>query len=348
VVALIRDAFGYYQVHIYLFDPESRRLVLRASSGRVGPAVQELEIGASSLNSEAARSGSAVLVNDVSADPRFLADESLPDTHSELVVPLSVSGRVIGTMDVQSAVVDGFAQDDVLVIQSLGDQVAVAIENARLVGRSRELAVVQERNRMARELHDSMTQLLYSLVLFAGASRKALQASRLERAERNLIRVEQSAQQALREMRLLVFELRPHSLDGERLAGALRQRLYAVENRLGINTQLSVQGELDLPAATEEGLYRIAQEALTNALKHASASSVRVEVSAVEGAVNLEIIDDGRGFDPAAIGELGGLGLVSMRERADELGGTLTIVSAPGEGTRVKVTVKRERVQTDG
>jgi nitrate/nitrite-specific signal transduction histidine kinase len=348
VVALIRDAFGYYQVHIYLLDAEGQRLLLRASSGRAGPAVQGLDVSASSLNSEAARSGRAVLVDDVSADPRFLADESLPDTRSELVVPLSVSGRVIGTMDVQCAAVDGFAQDDVLVIQSLGDQVAVAIENARLVGRSRELAVVQERNRMARELHDSMTQLLYSLVLFAGASRKALQAERFERAERNLIRVEQSAQQALKEMRLLVFELRPHSLDEEGLAGALRQRLEAVENRVGITTQLSVQGELDLPAATEAGLYRIAQEALTNALKHAFASSVSVQVSAGEEGVELEVIDDGRGFDPAGIAELGGLGLVTMRERAEELGGTLTIVSAPGEGTRVTVTIIRERVQTDG
>jgi nitrate/nitrite-specific signal transduction histidine kinase len=347
VVALIRDAFGYYQLHIYLLDGEGQRLLLRASSGQVGPAVQELDISASSLNSEAARSGRAVLVDDVSADPRFLADESLPDTRSELVVPLSVSGRVIGTMDVQSAVVDGFAQDDVLVIQSLGDQVAVAIENARLVGRSRELAVVQERNRMARELHDSMTQSLYSLVLFAGAGRKALQANRLERAERNLIRVEQSAQQALKEMRLLVFELRPHSLDEEGLAGALRQRLDAVENRVGITTQLSVQGQLDLPAATEEGLYRIAQEALTNALKHAFASSVRVQVSAREESVDLEVIDDGRGFDPADSAELGGLGLVSMRERAEELGGALTIVSAPGQGTRVRVTVRRERIQAD-
>ena len=347
VVELIRDAFDYYQVHIYLVDRESQRLILRASSGEVGPAVQSLEIAGSSLNGEAAQSVRAVLVNDVEEHPRFLPDRSLPDTRSELVVPLSVSGRVIGTLDVQSAEVNAFAEDDVLVIQSLGDQIAVAIENARLVGRSRELAVVQERNRMARELHDSMTQLLYSLVLFAGAGRKAVQAERLERAERHLLRVEQSAQQALKEMRLLVFELRPHLLDEEGLAGALRQRLDAVENRVGIATQLSAEGDLDLPAAAEEGLYRIAQEALTNALKHAFASSVLVQVQAGEETVSLEVVDDGRGFHPAGAAELGGLGLVSMRERAEELGGTLTIVSSPGQGTRVKVTVERERMRGD-
>jgi signal transduction histidine kinase len=307
-----------------------------------------LSIARSSLNSEAIQSGEAVLVNNVAEDPRFLADESLPDTRSELVVPLSVSGRLIGTLDVQSTRVNAFAEDDVLVIQSLGDQIAVAIENARLVGRSRELAVMEERNRMARELHDSMTQLLYSLVLFAGAGRKAVQAERLDRAERHLIRVEGSAQQALKEMRLLVFELRPHTLDDEGLAGALRQRLDAVENRVGITTQLSVEGRLDLPAATEEGLYRIAQEALTNALRHAFASTVQVLVDGGPDAVTLEVIDDGCGFDPAGRDGLGGLGLVSMRERAEELGATLTINSAPGAGTRVKVTVGRERDENGG
>jgi nitrate/nitrite-specific signal transduction histidine kinase len=347
VVALIRDAFDYYQVHIYLMDPQGEQLALRASSSRPGPALQSLSIATHSLNSEAVQSGQAVLVNNVAEHPRFLADESLPETRSELVVPLSVSGRVIGTLDVQSTRVDAFAQDDVLVIQSLGDQIAVAIENARLVGRSRELAVMEERNRMARELHDSMTQLLYSLVLFVGAGRKAVQANRLERAERHLIRVEQSAQQALKEMRLLVFELRPHTLDDEGLAGALRQRLDAVENRVGITTQLTVEGQLGLPAATEEGLYRIAQEALTNALKHASASSVQVRVSAGPEGTCLEVVDDGCGFDPAGCAGQGGLGLVTMRERADELGATLTIVSAPGSGTRVRVTVPGERERAD-
>jgi signal transduction histidine kinase len=141
-------------------------------------------------------------------------------------------------------------------------------------------------------------------------------------------------------MRLLVFELRPHSLDEEGLAGALRQRLDAVENRVGVTTQLSVEGQLDLPAAVEEGLYRIAQEALTNALKHAFASSVLVQVRAEEQVVSLEVVDDGRGFDQDSAAEFGGLGLVTMRERAEELGGTLTITSIPGQGTRIKATVE--------
>ena len=342
VVELIGDAFGYYHVLIFLVDKETNWLALRASSGEKNLQFENLEIGGGSLNGEAAQRNEAVLVNDVEQHPHFLADGSLPDTRSELVVLLRVGGQVIGTLDVQSAEVNAFDPEDVLVIQSLGDQVAVAIENARLYDRSRELAVVQERNRLARELHDSMTQSLYSLVLFAGAGRKAVEAGRLERVKRHLIRVEQSAQQALKEMRLLVFELRPPTLEKEGLAGALRQRLDVVEDRVGVETHLLVEGTVELPAFLEEGLYRIAQEALNNALKHAAATSVTVRVRADEEWVTLEVADDGVGFDPDAVGEMGGIGLASMRERAEGLGGSLTIASASGQGTRVKVTVKRD------
>ncbi len=348
VAKLIKDAFDYYQVQIYLIDHDIQRLVLRANGGEADSAVHYLEINDSSLNGTVAVSGEAVLVNNVAEDTRFLVDDSLPDTHSELVVPLSVSDRMLGTLDVQSTDVNAFAEDDVLVIQSLGDQIAVAVENARLVRHSRELAVVHERNRMARELHDSMTQQLYSLILFSGACRKATQAVNLERAERHLVRVEQSAQQALKEMRLLVYELRPQALDEVGLVGALQQRLDAVENRVGITTQLLVEGELDLPTATEEGLYRIAQEALTNALKHAFASSILIKIKARKQTVSLEVVDDGCGFEPGDCAELGGLGLVIMRERAEELGGTLSIDSESGKETCVKVTIKRKRKRNDG
>lgn len=342
VVSLIQDAFDYYQVRIYMLEEESQKLVLRAHNGETKSFFHQLEINDGSLNGAAAVSREAVLVNNVTEDSRFLVDETVPDTNAELVVPLRLSDRVIGTLDIQSVEVNAFDQDDVLVIQSLGDQIAVAIENARLVRRSSELAVMEERNRMARELHDSMTQLLYSLVLFSGACRKATQAGNLSRADRHLDRVEKNAQQALREMRLLVYELRPHALDEVGLVGALQHRLDAVENRAGISTQLLVEGELDLPTETEVGLYRIAQEGLTNALKHASASSIRIEIRARDKIVNLEIVDDGCGYDPGSDVELGGLGLVSMRERAEALGGSLSIESASGVGTCVRVTLQNE------
>jgi len=148
------------------------------------------------------------------------------------------------------------------------------------------------------------------------------------------------SQQALKEMRLLVYELRPLVLRREGLAGALQQRLDAVEKRAGVDARLLVDGEVELPASVEEALYRIAQEALNNALKHAGASNVTVYVRGHNGNVELEVVDDGAGFGLSAASEDGGLGLTSMRERTETIGGELKVVSAPGEGTRVRVSLE--------
>jgi signal transduction histidine kinase len=141
-------------------------------------------------------------------------------------------------------------------------------------------------------------------------------------------------------MRLLVYQLRPLVLKREGLAGALQQRLDAVEKRAGVDARLLVGGTIELPTAAEEELYRIAQEALNNALKHAAPTSVTVRISAEERNVVLEVSDDGRGFDPGSISAEGGMGLVSMRERTEKLGGKLDVKSAPGEGTSVFVSLE--------
>jgi len=181
------------------------------------------------------------------------------------------------------------------------------------------------------------------VTLFAEAARRLARAGDLERTEEYLGRLGETAQQALKEMRLLVYELRPSRLEEEGLVGALRERLSTVEQRAGVEAHLLAEGmeEIELPRAVEEGLYRIAQEALNNALKHAKASSVTVRIHRKEpDVVELEVADDGRGFDPEAVGDKGGMGLASMRERAERLGGTFQIISAPGEGTKVKVRVQ--------
>jgi nitrate/nitrite-specific signal transduction histidine kinase len=341
VTALIRDAFGYYYIQIFMIDRESGALVGRASSGPQGPQRHRLPLDGNSLNARAAEASEAVLVNDVSQDPRFLADEQLPETRSELVIPLRAGDEVIGTLDLQRAEKDGFTPEEALVLQSLGDQIAVAIENARLYDRSRALAVVEERNRLARELHDSVTQSLYGLVVFAGAGQEVIEAGDGKRARDHLARIEDAAQKALKEMRLLLYELRPPMLEEEGLVGALQQRLNAVEGRTGLHVRLLVDGEIDLPAPVEEGLYRIAQEALNNALRHAAATSVAVHLQADGEGLELDVEDDGVGFDVAAAADRGGLGLASMRERAQALGSRLDILSQPGEGTTVKVRVAR-------
>lgn len=202
------------------------------------------------------------------------------------------------------------------------------------------MAILEERNRLARDLHDAVTQSLYSLTLFAEASQRLLAGGSGERAAAYLGRIGETAQQALKEMRLLVYELRPLALERTGLVGALQQRLEAVEGRAGVAARLRVKGEVDLSAAAEEGLYRIAQEALNNALKHAHAQTVEVQVAATDAHLHLIIADDGQGFDPQAE-RGGGMGLVSMRERAAGLGATLEIASTPGTGTQVRLELGR-------
>lgn len=214
-----------------------------------------------------------------------------------------------------------------------------AIENARLYEQARALAALEERQRLARDLHDSVTQTLYSLTLLAEASRRTAQSGDAGKVVENLARLGETAQQALKEMRLLVYELRPMALEQAGLADALRNRLEAVEKRAGVDAQLKVSLEADLHPTMENGLYRIAQEALNNALKHAGATVVSISLRSHGQNVEMEIADNGRGFLVEDVDGQGGMGLVSIRERVEEMGGACSITSAGGEGTRIWLSV---------
>jgi signal transduction histidine kinase/sugar lactone lactonase YvrE len=211
-----------------------------------------------------------------------------------------------------------------------------------------EKAITGERNRLARDLHDSVTQSLFSLTLFTQAALERAEVGDLDPVKQSLARIADTARTGLKEMRLLVYELRPLALEDEGLVGALRQRLEMVEGRSGVQTRLLVvpEGDVELPAAIEKELYRITQEALNNTLKHANASSITVRLAITPSVMNrdgrhleLEVSDDGCGFDPQAVGDKGGLGLTSIRERVEGLGGELNVVSSPGEGTALRVNV---------
>lgn len=330
VADLIRDAFGYYHVLIFLRDGDA--LVLRANTAGINrdPALA-LPMDIISLNTEAARMGVPVVVGDVTREPRYRASTTLTDTRAELVIPLKVGDELIGTLDVHSTAHHAFTPEDVLVNQSLGDQIAIAIHNARLYDRSRDLAVREERNRLARDLHDSVIQSLYSLSLLSEGWRRSTES------DAHLERVSEISRQALKEMRLLVYELRPLGLQHDGLLGALHQRLEAVERRAGIETRLRADDVYELPAAIEEGLYWIAQEALNNALKHAGASQIAVRLDSTDTNIVLTISDDGAGFEPCNVNY--GMGLQNMTERAQRLGGTVQIASAPGAGTTIMVAI---------
>jgi len=202
------------------------------------------------------------------------------------------------------------------------------------------LAAADERNRLARELHDSLTQTLYSLTLQAEAASRELAAGTTQQASEQLQTIRRTAHQALGEMRALLFELRPPDLEAEGLVAALQERLEAVEARTGVIAELIVEGEETFPQDIEGELYRIAQEALNNVLKHAQAHAITLSLHQANDAIVLEVADDGRGFVMTSPPR-SGMGLRSMEERAAHLGGTLTVRSALGAGTRVRVEVPR-------
>jgi len=284
--------------------------------------------------------GKPLMIPDMANDPRAPQAVRTNGLCTYLGVPMRAKGKVLGVFSVFGETGHQFRVEEMALLASIADQVGVAVENARLYQQAEQLAVMEERERLARDLHDSVTQSLYCLTLFAEAGRRLIRTGDLERAESYLARLAETAQDALKEMRLLVYELRPPALEREGLVGAIQQRLGAVERRAGVKAHLLVDDMVRLPMPVEEELYRIAQEALNNALKHAAATSVTVCIHVADGQVELEVVDDGTGFDPATAGNGGGMGLVSMRKRAEKLGGALQVVSAPGQGTRVSVNVK--------
>lgn len=327
-------------------------LILMAHRGvpeEVARRLERLPIAASAAGL-AAREGYPTVMS-VSDYPEGELKATLERAGTQLViaVPFLAKGRLMGAIMLGSRDSRRLSAEDLGLLAGIGQQVGVAVENARLYQQAEQLAVIKERQRLARELHDSVTQSLYSLTLLAEAGRRLMGSGDTERVKAYLGRLGETAQQALKEMRLLVYELRPMALETEGLVGALQQRLDAVEKRAGVQARLLVEvgaqsvEPLHLPAPLEEGLYRIAQEALNNALKHAAANAVVVRIHAEDDCVQLEVTDNGKGFDVAAVRDQGGLGLVSMRERAERLGGVLTILSAPGEGTTVRVNVGTRR-----
>jgi signal transduction histidine kinase len=326
---------------IHLLDETKKVLRLAAKRGIPPDLVAQIDPVPmdSGLAGWVTEHGEPLVAPNIAAGPRPLLAVPARDSQAYVGVSIRAKGQVLGVLSVIGETGRQFKVEEVTLLASIADEVGVAVENARLYQQAEQLAVMRERERLARELHDSVTQSLYSLTLLAEAGQRLAGAGDLQRVEEAVTRLGEIGQQALKEMRLLVYELRPLALRSEGLVGALQQRLDAVERRASVEACLLVEGEVELPSSMEEELYRIAQEALNNALKHAAPTSVTVHVRGGDEYVELEIVDDGRGFDPDTVSDRGGMGLTSMRERAEKLGGSLTVLSAPGEGTRIKVSV---------
>jgi signal transduction histidine kinase len=290
-------------------------------------------------------------IDDIHQDPRFRGwwPSAHPDMRSFLGVPVVARGRVIGAVYLTEKLGGAsFSDDDERLIGLLAAHAAIAIEHAAAGERSRELSVVEERNRLARELHDSVNQTLWGAVLTAEAATE-LMATDPAGAAAEVGRVRDLAGSALEQLRSLVFELRPAEVATDGLAGALQKHVDVLRQVHDAAIRYTPPPEPVLRAGAKRQVLRIAQEALANAVRHAGAATVDVRLSDHDGVIELEVADDGIGFDPDAKALRGRhLGLTSMAERAALLDAELDVRSQPGAGTTVSLRVPAARHRPRG
>jgi signal transduction histidine kinase len=261
------------------------------------------------------------------------------DKVSFIGIPITFQSNKLGVLCLYRLNNPGWLDEEKDLLKAVAGQIAVVIENINLREKEDKSVLIEERTRLARELHDSVTQSLYSLSLFAEAGKQALSVDNHERLKQNLEMIADTSYQSLKEMRLLVYELRHPDLENIGLVGALRKRLDAIEQRIGIKVEVNAEGFVSLPDAVETGLYRIAQEVLNNVLKHAKANAVEINFRQSSKYLEMLISDNGIGFDLKNLDDLGGMGLPIMRERAQLIGAQFNIVSSRGHGTKVVIKV---------
>ncbi len=283
---------------------------------------------------------------DVRRDVRF---GGWPSAHPEmsdfLGLPIADGDEVLGAVFLANKRCPkpeggcGFTAEDEELLAILAQHAAIALTNARLYERSRELTIAGERARLAHELHDAVSQKLFSLRLTAQAA-TALVDRDPARAKDELQQIALLAAEATDELRSAVVELRPAALDEDGLVATLRTQVQVLDRAHTAQVTFACHGVRALPAAQEGAVLRVAQEALHNALRHADARQVDVTLARHGQGARLRVADDGRGFDPLAVRRAGRhLGLVSMRDRAGGVGGALTVESAPGKGTVIEMEV---------
>ncbi|MCB9419022.1 MAG: GAF domain-containing protein [Ardenticatenaceae bacterium] len=337
VLTAVQAAVGM----VHLLDESGEHLHLAGHFGLTEAMQKELTAAPADvgLAGQVLKKKTPVVVTDIRANAYTRPIFRQSGLNAFVGVRMRVKGHSIGVLSAFWERQRPLSPENIELLDSTADQMAAIIESHRLRQKAEQLAVMEERNRLARDLHDSVSQALYSMSLLAVAGRRlAKSGSNPELLDETLAELSLTSQQALKEMRLLLYRLRPLALQLDGLVETLQHRLDAVEKRAGVDARLLAENLPPLLPTVEETLYHIAQEALNNALKHADATAVTVQIAQEpDGAVRLVVTDNGRGFDPDAAMFQGGMGLANMRQRAESRGGTLEIVSSPGQGCTVTV-----------
>ncbi|MBI3965419.1 MAG: GAF domain-containing protein, partial [Chloroflexi bacterium] len=340
IVQRSAELIGVKTGAVYIWDDEAACFAVRAIWGAAGWVKDHRPGMGVGITGRVGQNRQGMIVNDYAsaegADPAVLDRTGFTALLSE---PLLYRDRVVGviTLSNRDALDRSFTEEDRELLSLFADQAAVSIENARLFGEAQGKAALEERQRLARELHDSVSQALYGIALGARTARTMLDRDPVRSVDA-IDYVLSLADAGLTEMRALIFELRPESLETEGLVAALHKQAASVRARHGITVAAELGEEPAAPFPVKEALYRIAQEALHNTVKHARARNVALRLERNESGLRLVVADDGQGFDPHGSFP-GHLGLESMRERATRLGGSVDLHSTPGEGTRITTVI---------
>jgi len=372
IIKVLEATLGYEYASVLVIDEDTGRLVpfavtdqgqgdAFAKKDKQLVASHRLSVGHGIVGWVAAH-GETVRTGDVRTDPRYYPMRD--DLRSEMCVPIRIGGRIHGVVNVESPLPDAYTKTDEYVLETVATQIGVALENARLYGErlaseealrasttqlrdlrtQLEATAEEERRRIARELHDQVSQNLTALAINVRAAHAQLSES-IERPRQRLDEASALIEETTDHIRALTFELRPPVLDDFGLVAALEWHAARVTAQTGL--VVSVDGdeaEPRLPRLTEIALFRIAQEALTNIIKHAHTTTAHVHVTADERSIRLDIDDPGIGFDPSQATHRDakiGWGLLNMRERAEALGGSFSIASSQERGTQITVEVPR-------
>lgn len=346
----LRDVLGYAlprilevtysrAVCIHLFDTERQHLLLIAQQG-LPPAfhkpMQTVELP-SLFREWLGEPREPLLITDLSQLEIVPSAFRLVDFQMYLSVQIRVGQQIEGILSCYPFTDRGFGLDEIALVTAIGEQIGMVVETHRLRKQAAELAVLEERQRLARDLHDAITQSLYSLSLFSRAGREAVEDQDADRLQHSLSQIESTALHALREMRLLLYELRPADLKREGLKQAIELRLDMVERSVGLRVDVKMEDFSEMLYDYEIELYYIIVEAMNNVVKHAAATRLTLQLTHENGDLHVQIVDNGQGFDPSH--PTGGFGLRNIRERVTRLNGNLAIFSEPKRGTKLEVVI---------